>query len=107
MKEILESKNFQLYASSPKGNTNPLGDRDDYLAIGLVGKAEYLVLIQYYTSDNVGYTKIRDFWNDPILFPEYYFIGEVFTEQDVNNALKETGFTGFKKVDFNELSQYR
>jgi uncharacterized protein YegJ (DUF2314 family) len=106
-KEQIEEKNFRLYSQSKQSNTNPLGDRDDYIAIAMVGEAEYLVLIQYHTSDNEGYTKIRDFWNDPIYFPEFYFVGVVLNEAEFDKALAETGFEKFKEVDFNEIWQYK
>ena len=106
-KEQIEDRNFTLYSQSLESNTNPLGDRDDYIALAKVGEAEYLVLIQYYTSTNQGHMKIKDFWNDPILFPEYYYVGEVLSEADLDNALDETRFESFETIEFDKIWMYR
>lgn len=105
--ETIENKNFTLYSVSLQSNTNPLGEREDYIAIGKVGDVEYLILIQYYRTNNEGLTKIRDYWNDPILFPEFYFVGEITTEQELNEALINTGFDSFHTIDFDKIWLYK
>lgn len=105
--EQIQQKNFKLYTESPQSNTNPLGDRQDYIVLAKVGQAEYLVMLQYYVSDNVGHMKIRDFWNDPILFPEFYYIGDVETVEQFEKALALTGFETFHEIEFDKIWLYR
>lgn len=105
--EIITSKNFVYYTSSDESASNPHGDRDDYIALAKVGEAKYLVLLSYYTTGRPGYMKIKDFWNDPIIAPEHYFIGEVNTEAELDKALVLTGFDSFSKIDFDDIWLYK
>lgn len=102
--EQIEEKNFKYYTTSSASASNPI-ERDDYIAAGLVGKAEYLILLQHYPSTNQ--IKIRDFWNDPIIAPEHYFIGEVTTQQELDTALASTRFEQIKEIDFDDIWLYR
>jgi len=103
-KTQIESKGFSHYRSSGESPSNPIGQRDDYVSLAKVGEAEYLVLIEYYDD---GKLKVKDFWNDPILFPEYYYVGVVLTQQELDTALEETRFDTFETIEFDKLWYYK
>jgi hypothetical protein len=106
--ENIEQRNFKFYTSSVEGPSNPFGNRTDYIAKAFVGKAEYLILLQYFTSGKEeGVLRIRDFWNDPIYYPEHYFVGEVLTEAQLDQALELTRFEKFEEIDFNKIWLYK
>lgn len=100
----IEERNFKLYRSSSQGPSNPIGSRDDYLSVAKVGEAEYLIVLEYYETGDL---KIKDFWNDPILYPEYYYAGVVLTEEQLDSALADTRFEKFVEIDFDDINEYR
>jgi len=102
--QVFEDNNFTEFRESTEYHPTNYEKRTDYLSVAKVGKAEYLVVAEYYED---GKLKIKDYWNDPLYYPEYYFFGNVTTEEEFIKALEDTRFETFHVVDLNKLYEYK
>lgn len=103
--DIITSKGFVYLRSSQESVSNGWGDRDDYVGVGLVGEAFYLLILSHLPA--TGSIRIRDYFNDPIIAPEYYAIGEVNTEEELDALIATMKFDEIKPPHLDELNNYR
>jgi len=94
-KEQIEERNFKFQYSSDLSFSND-GSRDVYIADRKTKNKvntdiTYIpCLLEYYES---GLLKITDYFDDPTKYKEYYFIGKVTTEQQLDDVLDTLKFT--------------
>ena len=104
--EQIEAKNFTIFQTNGVDVNNPL-ENTEYLAIGTrtVGTAERVSLISLvYYSD--GTMKITNYFNQPLLSREYFFIGEVNTVEQLQEAITDTKFV-ITELDLTDIYDYK
>jgi hypothetical protein len=103
--EILD-ENFTFFQGYELGGNNPVASTE-YLAIGTrtIGTAERVSLISliYFTD---GSMKITNYFNQPLLSKEYFFIGEVKTVEELQEAISKTKFV-ITKLDLTDIHGYQ
>ena len=103
--EIIESKNFQLLQSviaDSSTYTPSDADRTDYVALAtheFIDDMEIPMTLSYYDD---GYMILKDYYNDPLFYKEYFFTGHVTTEAELDEVLADTDYT-FSLIDLTRL----
>lgn len=98
-KQQIEERNFTYQYSSSSSSSND-GSRDVYIADRETKNkvntdVVYIpCLLEYYTT---GLLKITDYFDDPTKYREYYFIGKITTEQELDDMLDTLKFSIEKK----------
>lgn len=97
----IEDKGFTLLRSRKDEPSND-GSYDLYIADRKTKNKQFTdityvpLLFAYYTE--TGVAKMMDYFNEPIQYREYYFIGYTKTEKQLNEALDSLIFT-IEKID--------
>ena len=102
--DILD-QGFTFYKYNERGLNNPVSS-SEYLAEGTrtVGTAERVSVISLvYFQDTT--MKITNFFNQPIFNREYFFIGELTTVEELQEAIKDTRFV-MKEIKLEDLNDY-
>jgi len=99
----IESKNFTLFGSSVQSNTNPRGNRTDYLAIGTnIFDNEILIRLRYWDNDEAN---ITSYFNKALQVKEFYFMGKIVTEADLDAAIESIDYE-LTTLDLDDLNDY-
>lgn len=88
----IEARNFTLYSERPKSITNYAGDRANYLVIAENSFGNhYLIQLIYYDDD--GLTAVTSYYINPIKSKEYFFMGVITTEAELDDMLDDLNVT--------------
>lgn len=105
--EQIEAKNFTLYKINEVDVNNVVGSKE-YLAVGTkrVGdsKSKRTSVISLVYFDD-GLVNITNFFNEPLFNREFFFFGELKSEEDLNIALDAIDFE-LEVIDLEELYKF-
>lgn len=93
-------RDFTLYKISEESNTNPIGDRTDYLALGTFYKSECVVKLSYYSN---GFITLKAYFNKPLQYAETFFSGEAQFTSDLDEILDKFKFE-ISEIDLTKLT---
>lgn len=100
-RQEIESLDFTWFRRSNEFEpTNPIGDRDDYVAA--IQRGEILVIIILRVYDN-GYIRITNYFGNPMKNRLQYFLGEVQSKAQLEEVLDVLDFKPLK-VEVNIIS---
>lgn len=102
----ITDKNYTLFQVSEETNSNR-GNREDYLAIAKHKDSndkllnESVSLLQWYPDTDL--LRITDYWNEPIRFREYYYIGYVTNQAELDEVFEKLNFE-IESINLDELT---
>ena len=101
--DILD-RGFTLLATAIQSNTNRVDNRTDYLAYGTnIYDLQLPIIFNYF--DN-GESKITSYSRVPLVFREYYFIGNLKTPAQLDDAIASIDFE-LSLIDLDTLEEAR
>lgn len=102
----ITAKNYKLFNESEEGNSNR-GKREDFLAVAkhkdYKGQLlnESVSMLQWYPETDL--LRITDYWNEPIRFREYYYIGYVTNQAELDEVFEKLNFE-IESINLDELT---
>lgn len=101
--EQIEARNLTLLQTLPISLNNPDSIRHDYLAIG-TNIFSLVTLIRLRIFEN-GEANITDYFNNPFFMPQFYFMGRIDTEEDLDLAIESIDFE-LTELDLDDIYDY-
>jgi len=97
--EQILDKGFCKFIESKQSASNSIDERVDYIALGAFKSRKQYLLLSYF--DN-GLMKITDYFENPLTYREYYFTGQVTTQEQLDKVISKLKYD-ICDLDCNEI----